>query len=123
MLFEVISPCTTLPRPFQKKIFLYPSVWSSREYTWTLIWKENFPICPLYPQVEWKEDDEHFVNHLQIYVSRTFPKAKKSTLCTEYPMSSKFHLSKWKAYFSQFPDKFLKIEEVGQLIYYVKFKM
>ena len=38
-------------------------------------------------------------------------------------MSSKFHLSKWKRYFSQFIDKFLKIEEVEYLIHYVKFKM
>ena len=38
-------------------------------------------------------------------------------------MNSKFHLSKWKAYFSQFIDKLLKIEEVEYLIQYVKFKM
>ena len=35
-------------------------------------------------------------------------------------MSSNFHLSKWKTYFSQFIDKLLKIEE--DLIHYVKFK-
>ena len=72
---------------------------------------------------EWKEGDEHFANHLQMYVSRTFTKAKKSVICAEYPMSSKFHLSKWKTYFSQFIDKYLKIEEVEYLIHYVKFKM
>ena len=38
-------------------------------------------------------------------------------------MTSKFHLSKWKTYFSQFIDKYLKIEEVEYLIHYVKFKM
>ena len=38
-------------------------------------------------------------------------------------MSSKFHLLKWKKYFSQFIDKFFKIEEVEYLIRYVKFKM
>ena len=38
-------------------------------------------------------------------------------------MSLKFHLSKWKPYFSQFIDKFLKIEEVEYLIHYVKFNM
>ena len=38
-------------------------------------------------------------------------------------MSSKFHLSKLKRYFSQFIDKYLKIEEVKYLIYYVKFKI
>ena len=82
-------------------------------------------ICfsPLSPQAEQKEDDEHFANHLQMYVSRTFTKAKKSVICAEYPMSSKFHLSKWKTYFFQFIDKFLKIEEVEYLIHYVKFEM
>ena len=38
----------------------------------------------------------------------------------EYPMSSKFHFE--KTYFSQFIDKFIKIDEVEYLIYYVKFK-
>ena len=38
-------------------------------------------------------------------------------------MSSKFHLSKCKTYFSQFIDKYLQIEEVEYLIHYVKFKM
>ena len=38
-------------------------------------------------------------------------------------MSSKSHLSKWKTYFSQFIEKFLKIQEVKYLINYVKFKM
>ena len=38
-------------------------------------------------------------------------------------MRSKFHISKWKTYFSDFIDKFLKIEEVEYLIHYVKFKM
>ena len=87
--------------------------------------KKIFLICfsPLSPQAEWKEDDEHFANHLQMYVIRTFTKAKKSGICAEYPMSSKFYLSKWKTYFSQFIEKFLKIEEVEYLILYVKFKM
>ena len=89
------------------------------------LFEKIFLVCfsPLSPQAEQKEDDEHFANHLQMYVSRTFTKAKKSVICAEYPMSSKFHLSKWKTYFSQFIDKFLKIEEVEYLIHYVKFKM
>ena len=58
-----------------------------------------------------------------MYVSRTFTKVKKSIIHAEYPMSSKFHLSKWKTYFSQFIDKFLKTEEVEYLIHYVKLKM
>ena len=89
------------------------------------LFEKIFLVCfsPLSPQAEQKEDDEHFANHLQMYVSRTFTKAKKSVICAEYPMSSKFHLSKWKTYFSQFIDKYLKIEEVEYLIHYVKFKM
>ena len=74
-------------------------------------------------QAEQKDDDEHFVNHLQMYVSRTFTKTNKSVLCTEYPISSKFHLSKRKTDFSQFIDKFLKTAEVEYLIHYVKFEM
>ena len=77
----------------------------------------------LSPQAKQKDDDEHFANHLQIYVSRTFTKTERSVICAEYPVSSKFHLSKWKTYFSQFIDKFLKIEKVEYLIHYVKFKM
>ena len=44
-------------------------------------------ICfsPLSPQAEWKEDDKHFANHLQMYESKTFTEPKKSVLCAEYP--------------------------------------
>ena len=89
------------------------------------LFEKIFLVCfsPLSPQAEQKEDDEHFANHLQMYVSRTFTKAKKSVICSEYPMSSKFHLSKWKTYLSQFIDKYLNIEEVGYLIHYVEFEM
>ena len=65
----------------------------------------------------------NFANHLQMYVSRTFTKAKKSVICAEYPTSSKLYLFKWKIYFSQFINKFLKLEEVEYLIHNVKFKM
>ena len=60
-----------------------------------------FLICfsPLSPQTEQKEDHEHFANHLQMYVSRTFTNTKKSVICAEYPRSLKFHLSKWKKFF------------------------
>ena len=89
------------------------------------LFKKTFLICFsfLFPQAEQREDDEHFANYFQMYVSRTFTKTKKSVICAKQPMSSKFHLSKWKTYFSQFIDKFLKIEEVEYLIHYVKFKM
>ena len=68
-----------------KKVFLFPSFWPSRECKWHLF-EKNFLICfsPLSPQAEWKEDDEHFANHLQMYVSKTFTKTKKSVLCPEY---------------------------------------
>ena len=58
-----------------------------------------------------------------MYVSSTFTKAKKSVICAEYPMSSKFNSSKWKRYFSQFIDKYLTNKEVKYLIHYVKFKI
>ena len=52
-----------------------------------------------------------------MYVSGTFSKTKKSVIYAEYPTSSKFHLFKWKTYFSKFIDKYLKIDEVEYLIY------
>ena len=54
-----------------------------------------FVLDPRSPQAEYKEDDEYFANHLQIYLSMTFIKAKK----------------------------FLKIEEVEYLIHFVKFQI
>ena len=42
-------------------------------------------LSPLSPQVQQKDDDEHFTNRLQIYVSKTFTRVKKSVSCAEYP--------------------------------------
>ena len=124
MLFGVISPCITLPCSFQKRPSSFLQ-FGQVENIHGHLFEKIVLICfsPLSPQAEQKEDDEYFTNHLQMYVSRTFTKAKKSVICAEYPMSSKFHLSKWKTYFSQFIDKYLKIQEVEYLIHYVKFKM
>ena len=59
-----------------------------------------------------------------MYVCRIFNKANNLYYPQNtHPMSSKFHLSKWKAYFLQFIDKFFKIEELEYLIPYVKFNM
>ena len=126
MLFGLISPCTTVPFLLQKRpssFLQFRQVVNIHGHLFEE--KKNFLIwfSLLFPQEEWKEDDEHFANHVQIYVSRTSPKAKISVLCAEYPMSRKFHLSKRKTYFSQFIDKFLKTEEVEHLLHYVKFKM
>ena len=90
-----------------------------------LLFEKIFLVCfsPLFPQAEQKEDDEHFVNLFQMYVSRTFTRTKNSVIYAEYPMSSKFHLSKWKRYFSHFIDKYLKIEEKEYLIHCIEFKM
>ena len=57
-----------------------------------------------------------------MYVSRTFIKAKKSVYVQNSGQAQN-SLSKWKTYFSQLIDKFLKSEEVEYLIHYVKFKM
>ena len=111
----------SLPLPRKTSFFQFVQV---ENIHWH-VFEKIFLICfsPLSPHAEQKEDDEHFANNLQIYVSRTFTKDKKSVIYAEYPMSSKFHLSKWKTFFSQFIDKFLKIKEVEYLIHYVKFKM
>ena len=42
-------------------------------------------LSPRSRQAEYKEDSEHFANHLQMYVSKTFIKVKKTVLCAEYP--------------------------------------
>ena len=85
------------------------------------LFEKIFLVCfsALSPQVEQKENDEHFANYLQMYGSRTFTEVKNSVIWAEYPMSmsSKFHLSKQKRYFSQFADEYLKIEEVEYLIH------
>ena len=51
-----------------------------------------------------------------------FLRSKSSVVCPKFPMGSKFNLSQSKTYFSQFIDKFLKLEEMEYLIH-VKFKM
>ena len=112
MLFGVISPFTIIPCLFLERpssFLQFGQVENIRGHLFGKI----FLICftPLSLHAESKEDDEYFANHLQMYVSRTFTIAKKSVICAEYPISSKFHLCKWKTYFSQFIDKFLKIEE------------
>ena len=96
MQFGVISPCTILPRPFEKRPSSFLQ-FGQVENIHGHLFEKIFLICfsPLSPQAEQKEDYEHFASHLQIYLSRTFTKAKK----------------------------FLKIEEVEYLIHYAKFKM
>ena len=123
-LFGLISPCTIHPYSFQKRPSSFLQ-FGQVENIYEHLFEKIFLICfsPLSPQARLKEDDEHFANHLQMYGNRTFTKAQKSVICAEYPMSSKFHLSKWKTYFSLFTDKFLKVEEVENLIHYVKFNM
>ena len=111
--------CLLLPK---KTSFLqFGQVENIRGYLFEKI--SLFFFGPLFPQAEQKEDDEDFSNHLQMYVSLTFTKAKHSVICAEQPRSSKFYLSKQKRYIFQFIDKCLKIEEVQYLIHYVKFKM
>ena len=91
--------------PLSKKNFLFPSVWPSREYIWHL-------GSPLSPQEEQKKDDEPFANHLQMYVSKTSTKAKKPALGSEHPSNElKIILFiQMENIFSQFIDKFLKIQ-------------
>ena len=122
----VISPCITLPCPFQKGPSFFLHFGQAENIHSTYLKKKNFLICfsPLSPQAEQKEDDEHFANHLQMYVMRPLLRPKNLYYSQNtHPISSKFHLSKWKTYFPQFIDKFFKIEEVEYLIHYVKFNM
>ena len=88
------------PAPSRKGLF--PSVWLSIVNIHGHLFEKIFLVCfsPLSSQVEQKKDNEHFVNHFQMYVSRTFNKAKNSVIYSEYPMSSRLCLSKWKTYFS-----------------------
>ena len=59
-----------------------------------------------------------------MYVSRTFAIAKKSVLCVEYPSNEiKIPFIQMENIFSQFIDKFFKIEEVEYVVHYVKFNM
>ena len=90
VLFGIISPCITFLCPFQKihSSFLHFGQVENIHGTYL---KKTFLICfsPLHPQAEEKENDEHFANHLQMYVSKTFTKAKKSVLCAEYPSNGR----------------------------------
>ena len=83
----------SLPLPKRPSSFLQ---FGQVENIYEHLFEKIFLICfrPLSPQAGLKEDDEHFANHLQMYRNRTFTKAQKSVICAEYPMSSKFHLSK-----------------------------
>ena len=83
----------SLPLPKASSFLSFVQVENVHEHLIEKIFLVCFSL--LSPQVEQNKDDEHFANHLQIYLSRTFTKAKK----------------------------FLKIEEVEYLIHYVKFKM
>ena len=56
-----------------------------------------------------------------MYVSRTFKATNMQYV--QNPNELRILLSEWKTYFSQFIDRYLKIEEVENLIHYVKFKM
>ena len=128
VLFWIISPCITLPCPFQKRSSSFLHFGQvEREYAWHLFLNKCL-ICfsPLSPQSEQKEIDEDFPNHPQMIRPLLRPLVRPKNLYyaqNTHPMSSKSHLSKCKTYFLQFIDKFFKIEEVEHLIHYVKFKM
>ena len=62
---QVISLCTILPCPFQRRLFSFLQFGRAKNF-----------FSSLSPQAEEKEDGEHFANHLQMYVGRTFTKAK-----------------------------------------------
>ena len=119
--FTLGHSCLPIPKHTSASFLQFGQVENIRGHLFEKIFLVSF--SPLSPQEDWKADDEHFANHLHMHVSRTFTKARKYVICAEYPMSSKLHLSKWKRYFSQFIDKYLKIGEVKYLIHDVNFKM
>ena len=45
---------------------------------------------------------------------------KNPVVCAKFPLGSKFYFSKWKTFFTQFIDKFLKFEEVEYLTHHIK---
>ena len=92
-LFGVISPCTSLTCPFQKRPYSFLQ-FGQVETIHGHLHEKKLPdlFYPLFLQAEQKEDDEHFANHLQMYVRRTIAKLKKSVLCAEYSMISKFQM-------------------------------
>ena len=65
-----------LPLPDKTSFFQFGQVENIRGH----LFEKIFLVCfsPLSPQAEQKEDDEHFANHLQMYINRTFTKAKSS---------------------------------------------
>ena len=105
VLFWVISPCITLPSPFQKRCSSFFHFGQVENIHGTYL-KKIFLICFsfLSPQAEQKEDEEHFANHLQMYVTKTFTKTKKSVLCAEYPSNEPKIL-------------FIQIENIFSIIY------
>ena len=87
VIFWVISSCITLSCSFQKRppSFLHFGQVENLHGTYL---KKNFLVCfsPLSPQAEQKEDDDHIANHLQMYVSKTFTKAKKICIMRRIPI-------------------------------------
>ena len=57
--------------------------------------------------------------------SRVSPKTKYSLACIEFPMGSRFHISKCKIDFTQFSfiGKYLKLKEIEYFLHYIKFEM
>ena len=45
MFLGIISQCAPPPCTLSKMVFLSPSVWTRREYSWKLSWKESLLIC------------------------------------------------------------------------------
>ena len=120
-LFGVISPCTSLTCPFQKRPYSFLQ-FGQVETIHGHLHEKKLPdlFYPLFLQAEQKEDDEHFANHLQMYVRRTIAKLKKFLLCAEYSMISKFQMEN---IFSPIYWQILKNWGSGISNYYVKFKM
>ena len=66
--------CLPLPKNSSISFLQFGQIENIRGHLLEKIFLVCFSL--LSPQAEWKEDDEHFANYLQMYVSRNFTDAK-----------------------------------------------
>ena len=78
VLLGVISQCAPLLH-LPEKTFFFPSVWSRREYNWTLNWKDNLLNCfencksvPLFPNFTLVDPKKAFLIPISLARNRIY---------------------------------------------------
>ena len=78
VLLGVISQCAPLLH-LPEKTFYFPSVWSRREYNWTLNWKDNLLNCfencksvPLFPNFTLVDSKKAFLIPISLARNRIY---------------------------------------------------